>query len=302
MPMTVQEVKKLKGSSLRVFHFAALTLLTAACSNATFSPSGTVATPATSGGNTQTVTPAPVVTPGPANPTCTPTSATTRMTKVLFLVDTSSSNAEWIDMSTDYTCPTGHTVGCTPPTDPNKIFRKGSIQNFLNQYASKSNFQWSFVTFANDATQDFVANNGGPSFTANPSVMQSALNSFAQYQDNGDTPYGLALSAATQAIANDPDRNTAANPQYFVVLLTDGFPTDFSSPSDAAPYVNSLLAAAPNVTLSTVFYGAQGYPSTASALAMLQGMATLGNGQFANVNNPSSGININSVIPGTTCP
>jgi hypothetical protein len=87
-------------------------------------------------------------------------------------------------------------------------------------------------------------------------------------------------------------------------MLTDGYPTDISTPLEARPYISSLLSAAPSATnLSTIYYGSSKDPSTAGALAMLQTMASEGNGQFANATNSGGGIiNIDNVIPGTNCP
>jgi len=279
-----------------------------ACTPTNFS--ATKATVAASG--SQGVTP-PVTAPpssgssssgsGSAPVSCTPVASITRLTKILFLMDTTGSNAQWIDLTTDTQCTTPNNVGCVPPTDPNKSFRLGSIQSFWNQYSSKTNFQWGFITFAADATDDYVGDISSGSFTSNKNTFQTVLNNFSQSTDDGDTPYGLALDAAASAILNDPDRGTAANPQYYVIMLTDGYPTDFTTPTAATSFINSMLATAPNqVTLSTVFYGTQNAPSSASAISMLTGMAGLGNGQFMNVNNPASGINISSVIPGHSCP
>ncbi len=276
-----------------VLPFAAFQL--SGCSATNFKPQTTttaaqdigpvIVSPSPTPGPTPAPTPNPTPTPAPS---CVPVADITRLTKILFLVDTSNSNVEWID---------------APPTDPTKNFRLGSIQNFLNQYESKSNFQWGFITFANGGTRNYIAPHGGASFTADPRVMQGALNSFAQSIDDGDTPYGRALTAATNAIHSDKDRNTAANPQYFVVLITDGYPSDFSSPTNAKPLLTSLLGAAPTeVNLSTIFYGSQTSSSSSAALNMLSGMASFGGGQFANVNNPASGINISDVIPGHACP
>jgi hypothetical protein len=233
-----------------------------------------------------------------------PVASITRLTKILFVVDTTGSNAEWIDLQTQGQCTSRNHFGCVAPTDPDKTFRGGSIQSFLTKYGGKSNFQWGFMTFGDDTTVDYIGGYGSPSFTADPNVMQGALNEFMNTNDEGDTPYLLAIQAAQRAIANDRDNGTAANPQYFVVMLTDGYPTDITSAVQAAPYITSLLNTAHGASnLSTIFYGSQVDPSTAGALSLLQSMATMGNGQFANATQSGHGIiNIDNVIPGVACP
>lgn len=135
--------------------------------------------------------------------------------------------------------------------------------------------------------------------------MQDAINEFQWFSDSGATPYQAALTMAQQAIANDPDNTgSATGPLYFVILLTDGYPTDGTDLSDAGSIVTNLKAASPgHVSLSTVFYGPQGIPSALAAMSLLQTMASDGSGQFANVNDPSTGLNISNIIqPPVVCP
>ncbi len=235
--------------------------------------------------------------------TCsTSTLNTFRLTKVMFLVDTSGSNIYPSDPTTETVCSDpASDSNCFPATDPNKTFRTGSIQTFFNLYKSKSNFQWGFVTFAGSSATPYISANGVASFDPNPADMQGAINQFGLETDGGATPYHAAITAATQAIANDPDRNAPSNPQYFVVLLTDGFPTDYMTAADGKADVSALISTAAHVSLSTVFYGPQNVPSTTSAITLLQTLAQMGNGQFANVHNPSSGISINDLLTNTGC-
>ncbi len=132
--------------------------------------------------------------------------------------------------------------------------------------------------------------------------MQQALDRFALETDYADTPYGLALDDATTAISRDPDRNSALNPQYYVILISDGFPTDLKTKTAAAERVMQVLGAAPSqVTLSTIFYGDQSMAASKAAQLLLISMAQIGAGQFANVNDPASGIDIENVLPGHAC-
>lgn len=291
--------------------FASFILVTSACSNVEFSPAkqesnqkASVPLQGTQGADPAAVVPPdPVVVTPPSAPVCVPVAAITRLTKILFLVDTSGSNSVATDAITGNSCDFFNMSTCIPATDPAKKFRLGSIQNFVNKYTNKKNFQWGFITFSGVSAHDFVGKGSKLSFTASPDIMNSAINVFANQADGGDTPYASAINAATNAIANDPDHNSVLDPQYFVIMLTDGYPTDFQKTTDPVTYVSKLLAAAKQeVSLSTIFYGPQKAASSASAISLLQKMAALGVGQFANVNNPKTGINIDDVIPGKNCP
>jgi len=274
---------------------AASALLLAGCNPVKFS------------GNDSTPQQSPGITPPGPTPTCTTANVESiaRLTKIIFLVDTSGSNA-----TATYnpgTC--GQATCLSPATDPNKAFRGGAISNFLSTFAHKTNFNWSFATFAQDSAHSLVnsGNDQSPVFAADPNVMQYALNTFASLRDYGNTPYHQALSIAARAIAADPDLNAAANPNYFVILLTDGFPTDYyDSQGNFLLYnmqgdVSSLLAIAPGrVNLSTIYYGLSSDPT---AISLLQNMANLGGGQFAAATSTSQ-FKIDDVIPGSkkNCP
>src|SRR5207253_6210232 len=64
---------------------------------------------------------------------CSPqTSSAAKIVKILFVVDTSGSNAG---------------EGGEVPTDPGKKWRSGTINNFINAYSAKTNFQYGLITF-----------------------------------------------------------------------------------------------------------------------------------------------------------
>lgn len=260
----------------------------------------------------------PVATPAPATPsvvggggtqTCVQPNIDSlkRLTKILFVVDSSGSNSEATSWPGIPGCDQGYP--CIPATDPMKTFRTGVISDFLNRYRYKTNFNWGFITFAGQSASAYI-NSGGdqqPMFSLYPGDLTMALNTFDMRRDSGMTPYHPALALARQAILNDPDRSVSGkNPQYLVVMLTDGFPTDYLNQWNSFDQnalesdISSLLAAAPGeVTLSTIFYGQINIPQ---AISLLGRMATLGRGQFANVNDPNSGFRIDDVIPQTVAP
>lgn len=232
----------------------------------------------------------------------------TRMTKLIFLVDTSGSNAirtrnagtaECLPADADYN-------SCSMPTDPTKSFRAGSIQNFLNSYSSKTNFKWGFITFKDNYATALINNMGNtasPWLSPNPAHMQTAINQFYGITDYYATPYKAALDMAKQAILNDVDLHSAADPQYIIVMLTDGFPTDYNALNGSLDMnaieadITALKAVAPGrISLSSIYYGV----NNTQAISLLSWMTSLGNGQFANVNQTGSGIRIDDVIPGQT--
>lgn len=213
---------------------------------------------------------------------------------------------------------------CTLPTDPNKTFRKTAIANFLARFRHKTNFSWAFNVFAANQSLAFV-NNGGnqalPLFSYEANKLDSALTTFSTaVVDAGNTPYEKAILLAGKAIQDDPERNVGnenERPNYFVVMLTDGFPTDYfdstmapgSTSSDAEFYarfkvdkmnrdLDALLNKSPgHVNLSTVYYGQD---NDQYATWLLKAMAVKGNGQFASVSDTSSNFKIDDVIPGST--
>jgi len=136
--------------------------------------------------------------------------------------------------------------------------------------------------------------------------METALNTFLYERDEGNTPYGAALELARLAIQNDPDQSSSDNPQYFVIFISDGFPTDYFDSWDRFDqtslerHIDTLLNAAPQqVRLSTIFYGQTVIPQ---AVELLRYMANRGGGQFATVQNLPSHFQIEDVIPRQTLP
>ena len=245
--------------------------------------------------------------PQPAPPPreqCAPTGASSRLTKILFLVDGSGSNNTWFTpaVGNALECRDVNRIGCAPPTDPTKAFRVGSIQRYFDRYRAVSNFEWSFIAFAGSSSTGLMPSGStGSAFTPNPNVMQAAIQAFLARPDAGGTPVSTSLQMAAATVLADPDRGSLRDPQYVVVLLTDGYPSDYASANDALIDVDYLRAAAPGaVTLSTIYYGSQDSTS-AAALSFLGQIASAGGGQFANVNDPRSGIDIQTVIPGQSC-
>jgi len=216
-----------------------------------------------------------------------------RPVKVMFVVDTSGSNVS--PTMDDGTVACTLTTGCAPATDPMKTFRSGSITTFFNEYQAKTNFSWGFEVFQGETAQSYITSGSNASF-GNGTSMQSAITDFNAESDADATPYLAALDNVQAAISTDPDLNSAtpALPLYFIVFMSDGYPTDALSSDDPVTVdinaldsaISSIVALAPGrVTLSSVYYGTINDPNAA---ATLENMASIGKGQFVNVDTGST--------------
>src|ERR1035437_3501351 len=122
--------------------------------------------------------------------------------------------------------------------------RAGSITRFFTHYGNRSNFAWAFEDFQGTGANALITNAGMPVFS-NALAMQSAITTFKTINDAGGTPYMSALNMATQSIANDPDLNSAANPQYIVVFMSDGQPDPTDQPQAIINQVGAIVALHP---------------------------------------------------------
>lgn len=211
---------------------------------------------------------------------CTTTlNETSVPTKMLFIVDVSGSGAT---------------------TDSGRAMRDSSIQKFLSDYSSYTNFSWSFLTF-NTAVTALVTSNGSAAFST-AAAMQTAVNTFAKGTDSGNTDYVKPLTTATQMIKADPALNSSSNPpQYIVVFLSDGQPNTETS-TDPTGLVKALVALSPGrISFNAIYYG----QVDATASNLMNSMATAGSGTFLNTNTNPTGKDfvISSIIsvPVTTC-
>lgn len=212
--------------------------------------------------------------------------ALTTPVKMVFIVDVSGSNAG------------------NKGTDPNKAVRSGSIERFYNSYSAKTNFAWSFATFAgsvNTPANILISN-------ANAQAMQSAIVTFNSMSDGGETPYVSALNAAQQIISGDTAR--APNSKYIVVFLSDGMPNPAVDDATLNSKVSAIVGAAAStgagvnagqVSFNTVYYG----DANQAAHDRLQMMAATGGGNFLDTNaNPTGNAFLISdlvIVPGIVC-
>lgn len=191
-----------------------------------------------------------------------------KLTKILFVVDSSGSNF------------TG------PGTDPDKSYRYNLMKDFIDKHSHIPQIYYGMIIFRLDKAIAYIndGNDQSPVFTNDLSRVDAALDRFMSEPDEYTTPYRAALTMAQYAITADRLKSgTGAMAEYRVVMLSDGVPTDYGDPiNDAAidSDVQALIVAASEATLTTIYYG----PNDASAAARLERMANRGNGQFSNVN------------------
>ncbi len=199
--------------------------------------------------------------------------------KPVFIVDVSGSNKQ--------------NDNGQPGSDPNRVVRGDSIERFYNTFKAKSNFGWSFSTFAASNATVLLA-------MGNAAQMGNAIQTFRNMGDAGETPYIAALNAAKANIAGDTNR--AAGTKYMVIFLSDGLPnpvvSDANLQSKVMEVVNTVAGA---VSFNTVYYG--NVNQTASD--RLKMMAQTGGGNFLDTNANPTGkdflITDLVIIPGVVC-
>lgn len=178
-------------------------------------------------------------------------------------------------------------------SDPNRIVRGDSIERFYNTYKMKSNFGWSFTTFASTTANVLLT-------MGNATQMSNAIASFRAMLDSGETPYVAALNAAKANIQADSGR--AAGTKYMVIFLSDGLPNPLVSDSTLTSKVSEILAVLPGaISFNSIYYGV--VDPTASGRLKL--MAQTGGGNFLDTNANPTGkdflITDFVVVPGVNC-
>lgn len=207
--------------------------------------------------------------------------------KVYFIVDVSGSNA----LSSDG----------VPPTDKNKTIRGGSIQSFVNTYSAKPNFQWGFEVFSGTNAQVLINDASGNPLFGDSASMNMALGQFSQWQDDGATPYAVALNQASQVLSSDLSKSSP-DTKYVFVFLSDGMPTPSISNSKLQQLVSGIVNQAPGrVSFNTIYYG----QSSQDSYDRLNMMAQVGGGNFLDTNRNSTGssflISDLVIVPGVNC-
>jgi len=217
----------------------------------------------------------------------------TKNVKVLFLIDTSGSNAS---------------INGGPGTDVGKVWRLSTINSFISAYGSKPNFEFGFATFQGTSASALITSNMHGIFTKNPAEVSQAISDFKNIKDEGNTPYDAALAIVRDMINYDQQRMAAKDVGYVVVMVSDGSPTNTSytdsrnGMTNLTNDVNKILAEAPGqISLNTVYLYNQAAP-TASQKAYLQKISSLGSGAFIEASsNQTVQISDTVQVPKTVC-
>jgi uncharacterized protein YegL len=203
---------------------------------------------------------------------------TTRTVKVLFLVDASGSNV-------------------SESTDPKKQWRAAAINDLVNRYGARSNFHFGLVTFQGSSAKSQIMTSAGKGIFSNQnSEIQAGIQRFMANQDAGATPYKSALSMAKSLISQDMIDHANENAVYSVVMVSDGAPTDYSTPEAVIPDVQSIVGlAADRITLNGVFYYNSASAIVSAHMQFMKNVGTYGKGSFI-VANSSQSIQLDDVI------
>lgn len=218
---------------------------------------------------------------------------TTKNVKVLFLIDTSGSNA---------------TNNGAPGTDLGKTWRLNTINNFIDTYGSKPNFEFGFAYFQEAQASSLITSNGHGIFTKNMTEVNQAIADLKAVKDQGYTPYDAALAVVRDMIHYDQVKMAAKDVGYVLVMVSDGTPTNSSyidtvnGMNNLSSDVKSIMAEAPGqISLNTVYLYNQAVP-TASQKSYLQKISSLGSGAFIEANsNQTVQISDSVQVPSTVC-
>jgi hypothetical protein len=209
--------------------------------------------------------------------------------------------------------------GSTLQTDPSQFYRVQTIQNFLAKYSTKKNFTYSFGFFAtntflfdmqNQIFKNVANQNQLPkSYFGHSSDLAHALDAYTRIRPDGETNYALALSQIQNMILQDEVPKIPWN--YVLVFMSDGQPTDLSSPADKnlRAMIHSLQLSVQShkgfLSVSTILFDPASDWGYQESIDNLFAMANEGKGQFVDTNKISTGsLQIDDIIsvPGPACP
>ena len=200
--------------------------------------------------------------------------------------------------------------GSTLQTDPQKLYRGKTVQDFVLDYGSKPNLSFAFGMFSISAslydvnTSAFSANAGAP--FAGSQYLSSALNLFLATPDvaTATTNYRAGFSVVEAAIIRDEIAYPKKS-DYAVVFMSDGQPKDIENASGIESlitnFVSSVESRGSGVTVSSVYFGPS---SETRAISYMQLIASEGMGQFVDTNQlGGADLSIADivVVPGQTC-
>ena len=164
--------------------------------------------------------------------------------------------------------------GSNSGTDPQGK-RGTNIQAFYDANKSNDKFRWGVITFSGGATAEIADSGGTAIFTKDEALVQTAIGKVNQA--TGGTAFVTGLETAERAIKNDRRVCPQHNSTYMIFFLADGTPGDGAQVPAA---IDELLKAAPNVYLSSAYYG----PDSPGLEQVMEDMAIRGGGKYTNFN------------------
>lgn len=216
----------------------------------------------------------------------------TKEIKVLFLIDTSGSNAS-----------NNGAAG----TDMEKKWRLATINSFIDVYGAKSNFHFGFATFQGTSATSLIVSDSHGVFTNDMEKINQAIIDFKNTEDKGYTPYDAALAVVNKMIAYDQQLNSSKEVGYVVIMISDGTPTNSSYTSsdgmtNLSNDVKGIMSLAPDqISLNTVYLYNEEVPS-ASQKSYLQKISSVGQGAFIEASSQQTlQISDTVQVPKTTC-
>lgn len=191
--------------------------------------------------------------------------------------------------------------GSTGDTDPKHSYRVMTLNKFLDDYGSKSNFSYGFGYFSGSAqffNMDSMSFSKNLGRSVDVNGLRKALDLYDDKDTGGGTSYGSAFDKLRDALTRD---QANGGHSYSIVFMSDGMPTDLGDSSQIPTQIqllvgdlrNSVGAKGGALSLSAVYFGP---PSSVDAISNLQGMAAAGRGQFVDTNHLPNGLVIGDVI------
>lgn len=184
-----------------------------------------------------------------------------RYMKFLFVIDKSGSNSQ---------------------SDPGGRKRSTNIEKFVKENVDKEYYRYSMVAFEGNRGAEAYINDGDqtiPTFTDDLDKVFKATARIQSELEGGSTPYKAALQAVHIAIVNDLKKFPDEMSTYMVFFVSDGQPTDTSNDLELQALIEDIIDLAPNVFLSSAYYGSAG----GGAINRLRRMSEeWGRGKFVN--------------------
>ncbi len=250
--------------------------------------------------------PAPSPNPSPAaSPSPSPSPCKTvlenydKNLRIIFMVDDSGSTFDSVRNGVT-----------TKGTDPQFVYRKDSIQNFLNTYGAKTNFTYTFARFSDSADVYLQSSNtfskADVCNTAKFGTASDATNALTLYAGakstnnphGGGTNYTSAFNCVNSIITNDVPP-AGIETDYAVLFMSDGQPNPTLLSDFMQTVIDPIAGFKLPTSINTIYFGPTvAQDATAqNAINVLTSISNEGKGQFLDTNNMSTGtIDIQSVI------